>query len=129
MLGAALDEAASPNSPPEEAPVIYELRTYTIVPGRMPDIERRFSQVTLRLFAKHGMQIVGFWRTVENGQPIDELVYVLAHQDQAARDASFAAFREDPEWLAAKAESEKNGAIVAQVESKILTPTAYSPLQ
>ncbi len=88
MLGAAADEAASENSDPEEASVIYELRTYTIVPGRMPDIERRFSQVTLRLFAKHGMQIVGFWRTVENGHPIDELVYILAHLDQAARDAS-----------------------------------------
>lgn len=65
--------------------MLYELRTYIIVPGRMPDIERRFSQVTLRLFRKHGMEIVGFWRTVADGQPQDELVYVLAHQDAAAR--------------------------------------------
>jgi len=112
-----------------EAPVIYELRTYIVVPGRMADIEKRFSEVTLRLFRKHGMEIVWFWRTVANGRPIDELVYILAHGDQAARDASFAAFQSDPEWLAAKAESEKNGAIVARVESKMLTPTAYSPLQ
>jgi len=109
--------------------VIYELRTYTIVPGRMVDIERRFSQVTLRLFTKHGMKVIGFWRTAENGKPIDELVYVLAHQDMTARDASFAEFRDDPEWISAKAASEVNGAIVAHVESKFLSPTEYSPLQ
>lgn len=109
--------------------MLYELRTYIIVPGRMPDIERRFSEVTLRLFRKHGMEIVGFWRTVADGQPQDELVYVLAHQDAAARERSFAAFRSDPEWIAAKEASERNGAIVARVESKLLQPTAYSPLQ
>ncbi len=109
--------------------MIYELRTYIIVPGRIADIERRFSEVTLRLFAKHGMQVVGFWRTVVDGKLADELVYILAHKDQGCRDACFSAFRDDPEWIAAKAESEKNGAIVARVESKMLTPTAYSPLQ
>jgi len=109
--------------------VIYELRTYIIVPGRMADIERRFSEVTLRLFRKHGMEVVGFWRTVEAGEPADELVYVLAHHDEAAREASFAGFRSDPEWVQAKAESERNGAIVARVTSKMLAPTAYSPLQ
>ena len=109
--------------------MIYELRTYIIVPGRMADIERRFCDVTLRLFQKHGMEVVGFWRTVEDGQPIDELVYVLGHRDEAACDASFAAFRADPEWVQAKAESERDGAIVARVTSKMLATTAYSPLQ
>jgi len=121
---------ARPNRRPlEEDTVIYELRTYIIVPGRMADIEKRFCDVTLRLFIKYGMEIVGFWRTVEDGQPIDELVYVLGHRDEAAREASFAAFRADPEWVQAKAESERDGAIVARVTSKMLATTAYSPLQ
>jgi hypothetical protein len=109
--------------------VIYELRTYIIVPGRIADIEKRFADTTLRLFEKHGMRVVGFWRTIGEGQPIDELVYVLAHESPEAREASFEGFRSDPEWLTAKETSERDGAIVARVESKFLAPTAYSPLQ
>lgn len=109
--------------------MIYELRTYIVVPGRMPDIEKRFCDVTLRLFAKYGMKLIGFWKTVEGGRPIDELVYVLGHESEEARDRSWAAFRSDPEWVSAKAETERNGAIVARVESKALQPTPYSPLQ
>jgi hypothetical protein len=109
--------------------MIYELRTYIIVPGRMADIEKRFAETTLRLFQKHGMQLVGFWRTMEGGQPIDELVYVLAHESLEARDASFLAFRNDPEWLNAKEASERSGPIVARVESTLMAPTAYSPAQ
>jgi len=109
--------------------MIYELRTYDIVPGRMEDILRRFREVTIRLFEKHGMRVVGFWRTLEDGEPIDEIVYLLAHRDRAAREASFAGFRGDPEWLTAKVESEREGAIVARVRSKFLTPTEFSSLQ
>jgi hypothetical protein len=35
----------------------------------------------------------------------------------------------DQEWLKARAESEKNGAIVANISSKILAPTAYSKMK
>ena len=64
--------------------MIYELRTYIIVPGRMADIERRFCDVTLRLFQKHGMEVVGFWRTVEDGQPIEPDDGYVAEPGEAA---------------------------------------------
>lgn len=35
----------------------------------------------------------------------------------------------DPEWLAAKAESEKNGPIVASMSNQILVPTAFSAMR
>ena len=34
--------------------MIYELRTYVIPAGRMPDILERFENVTMDLFARHG---------------------------------------------------------------------------
>jgi len=40
--------------------MIYEERIYTIVPGKMQDINNRFANVTMRLFEKHGMKVVGF---------------------------------------------------------------------
>jgi len=109
--------------------MIYELRTYIIVPGRMADIEKRFREVTLPLFQRHGMKVVGFWRTAEEGKPVDELVYLLAFPSLEARHRAWEAFRNDPDWLQAREESERNGALVARVGSKVLLPTAYSPLQ
>lgn len=34
--------------------MIYEWRAYYIMPSRMPDIQKRFADHTMRLFAKHG---------------------------------------------------------------------------
>jgi hypothetical protein len=43
--------------------------------------------------------------------------------------ASWDAFRADPDWVSAKAETEANGPIVSEVISEILTPASFSPIQ
>src|SRR5437764_15472355 len=35
---------------------VYELRTYTALPGRLPALNKRFAEHTLKLFEKHGMK-------------------------------------------------------------------------
>lgn len=110
----------------EAAPLLYELRTYTTVDGRLPALHARFRDHTLKLFEKHGMKNVVYLVPAE--EP-NKLVYLLAHKDKAARDASFDAFRKDPEWIAAKDASEKDGKIVEKVESVLLTPADYSPMK
>ena len=109
--------------------MIYEERVYTIVPGRMPDINKRFSEVTMKLFEKHGMKVVGFWQTIIGPSSISELIYIIAFEDLSHRQAAWEAFMNDPEWQNAKRESEKNGPLVANVANKILKPTPYSPIQ
>ena len=47
----------------------------------------------------------------------------------AERERRWNAFGSDPEWLAARAETEKGGQIVARIENQILAPTAYSKLR
>ena len=47
--------------------------------------------------------------------------------DERAR--KFAAFQQDPDWVAARAKSEGDGALVASLENEILSPTAYSALK
>ena len=55
----------------------------------------------------------------------------LAHKDQAARDASFGAFRTDADWVKAKADSEKDGPLTAPdgVKFVLMKATDYSPLR
>ena len=108
--------------------MIYEERIYTIMPGRLKDINDRFANHTMALFAKHGIEVVGFWQTVVGKQNF-ELVYLLAYDDANDRMEKRASFQSDPEWQKARAESEKQGPLVAQVENKLLAPTPYSPLQ
>ena len=108
--------------------MVYELRVYHIVPGRMPAILNRFDTVTCRLFEKHGIKQVGFW-TVAIGESSSDLVYMLQWESLADRDKKWGAFAADPEWIEARAKSEADGPIVASITNSILTPTSFSTLK
>jgi hypothetical protein len=108
--------------------MLYELRIYYAVPGKLPNIQDRFRKHTLRLFEKHGIKSVGYW-TYVFGPSNNQLVYLLEWQDLAQRERLWAAFGSDPEWLAVRKETEKDGAIVDHVENSILSPTDYSPMK
>jgi hypothetical protein len=107
--------------------MIYELRSYEAVPGRMPVLHARFQQHTLGFFAKHGIKVVGFWETIIGES--NELVYICAFDDLAHRTKAWAAFQADPDWQAARKASEANGPLLERVINKIWKPTSFSPLQ
>lgn len=109
----------------EKEPQCFELRTYHAAEGKLTALHARFNDHTLDLFQKHGMTHVAYWTPLEN--EAQTLVYLLAYPDRAAREASWKAFLADPVWQAAKAESEKDGKLVAKIESLFLHPTDYSP--
>lgn len=108
--------------------MIYELRTYTVMTGRMGDLNRRFADITLGYFEKYGIKVVGFWTNTLGG-PSNDLIYMLAFDSLADREQKWAAFGRDPERIAAFAETEKNGPLVHHITAHILTPTSYSPLK
>lgn len=115
----------------QPAALTYELRTYTTEEGRLPALHARFKNHTMTLFEKHGMKNVVYFTPLDkDGKPVDnKLVYLIAHKSREAARESFAAFGKDPEWIAARTESEKDGKIVAKVESQFLAPTDYSPMK
>jgi len=104
----------------------FEMRTYTAEPGKMDALNARFRDHTNKLFKKHGMDIIGFWNDTKDP---DVLVYILAYPSKEARDKSWDAFQNDPEWKKAKDESEKDGKLVKDVKQLFLTPTDYSPIK
>ena len=107
--------------------MIYEWRVYEILPGRMANINNRFANITLKLFQKHGIKVIGFWEAVVGTS--NTLYYMIAFENMAHREKAFNAFASDPEWIKARAESEKDGPIVSRVYNMLLRPTPYSPLQ
>ena len=69
-----------------------------------------------------------FWIPQDPTAASERLVYLLSYPDRQAADHSWQAFRDDPDWQAAKTASEEAGPIVDKVESEFLDPTDYSPL-
>lgn len=107
--------------------MIYELRIYDVVPGKLQALNDRFANITMGYFEKYGIKSVAYWTDVIGIS--NRLTYLLAFEDLAHRDKAWSAFQADPERIAAFAETERDGPLVARVENKIMRPTAYSPMQ
>ncbi len=110
---------------------LYELRIYTAAPGKAEALDARFRNHTIGLFKKHGMTPVGFWHvaTPEGAAKDDRLFYLMGYKDRAARDASWAAFAQDPEWRQVYADSQKDGSLTTTggIQNIFLNSTDYSP--
>ena len=108
--------------------MIYELRIYECVPGKLPDLLKRFDTITLKIWERHGIKQAGFWTTMI-GKSNQTLYYLLAWESLAEREKKWGAFMVDPEWISARAKTEANGAIVAKVTNAILAPTTFSSVK
>jgi hypothetical protein len=107
---------------------VYELRTYTCNEGKLEDLKKRFREHTIEIFARHGMESVGYW------VPMDErskttLIYIISHASREQAAKNWKEFGSDPEWRKVSAASDANGKIVAHVESVFLEPTDFSKLK
>ena len=108
--------------------MIYEMRVYHCLPGRLPALLKRFDTVTLKLWEKHGIRQAGFFTTLI-GSSNQELTYFLAWESLAEREKKWAVFMADPDWIDARAKSEADGQIIANIVSQFLTPTAFSSVK
>jgi len=103
--------------------MVYEHRTYNILPGKMPEFVEAFGEMIVPLFEKYGAKLVGAWQTAI-GQN-NEFVYILGFKDLAEQEKFWHVFRQDEQYKAYR----QGGTRVAFVISKILHATSYSPLK
>ena len=109
---------------------VYELRTYTTLPGRLPALNKRFSEHTLRLFEKHGMKNEMYWIPTDDARKDNTLIYVLSHESQDAADKSWKAFQADPDWIKVREASEMDGKILAKAPERVfMRRIDYSPVR
>jgi hypothetical protein len=108
--------------------MIYELRVYRCLPGRLPALLNRFETHTLRIWERLDIRQAGFW-TVVVGDNSSELYYMLQWRSLAEREEKWDKFVVDPEWNEKRAESERDGPIVASISNSFLKPTAFSSVK
>lgn len=102
----------------------YEYRRYEADVSKGPALDRRFEEVTLGLFKRHDIDVVGFWHTYVGDRALH---YILRWRSLAHMEKAWAAFDADPEWQKAKAESERDGQLTRNVANEIWTRAPYSP--
>lgn len=108
--------------------MIYEMRYYQCVPGRLPALLDRFEKDTLRIFKRLGIRHLGFWTTFV-GESSQQVTYLLAWEGLEEKERVWKQLLADEEWIAVRARTEKDGPIVAVAKSELYIPTAFSNLQ
>jgi len=107
----------------------FELRAYTVNPGKMDALHARFRGDMSRLFIKHGIEVVGYWVPDSAEDAKRTLIYLVVFPTKEARAARWKALVNDSEWKAVIVESERDGALAAKMEGTILQATDYSALR
>jgi hypothetical protein len=113
----------------QNAGKVFELRTYTAPEGKLPNLQARFRDQTIRIFNKHGMKSIGYWVPQDAPTKDNTLIYIISHDSREQAKKNWAAFQADPEWKKVSAESQVDGRIVSGVVSVFMDATDYSPIK
>ena len=109
---------------------VFEMRTYTTNEGKLPALETRFRDHTIKFFDKYNMKSIGYWIPSDGPTSQTTLVYILAHPSREEAKANWGKFMADPDWKKVRADSEVGGTILAKPpESVFLKATDYSPIK
>jgi len=98
--------------------MIYEVRTYGLVPGSLAEAEKRFGEAYE--FRKKYSELAAFWHT-EIG-PLNEIIHVWPYRDMEERARIRAEAAKEPNW------PPKIGEFVRTMQSEVLVPFPFSPL-
>ena len=108
---------------------VFEMRTYVTNEGKLPALETRFRDHTIKFFNRYSMTSIGYWIPEDGPASQTTLIYILAHPSREAAKANWDAFRKDPDWVKAKGDSEAQGPLTTKVESVFVDATDFSPIK
>ena len=103
--------------------MIYEMRTYKLHPGKVPEFQALIEKEALPHLTKYA-ELVGWWST--DIGPLNEVIHLWAYRDMADREQSRKKQGEDPELAVFRPKAQQ---LVVTQENKILVPSSFSPLQ
>lgn len=104
--------------------MVFELRTYHAVPGKMPELLDRYERTTIDMLPDFAMEAVGHWVSTEDP---DTYIYIVKHNGNPEK--AWQNFVDDPRWAEAVARTEVDGPLLERIESVFLEPAKFSPIQ
>ena len=107
--------------------MIHQLRVYEIFERNKAAFHARFRDHAMRIMRTYGFDFVAMWESKNDRRT--EFIYLPAWPDEAAKEAAWSKFRADEESKEIKRVTyAEHGDLVGEIEDRVLTPTAYSPL-
>ena len=97
--------------------MIYEIRTYTLKPGSVAEVEKRFGDAYD--YRKKYSPLAAFWHT-EIG-PLNQIIHMWPYADQAERARVRAEAGKDANW------PPKIQEFIVHMESEVLVPFPFLP--
>jgi hypothetical protein len=105
---------------------VFELRIATTSnKEKLNVLMNRFRGGEVKIWERLGMKGVGFWVPADSPKSENTLIYILAHESRQQADASWAKFRDDPEWVAFP----KTDLGPVTVDRTFMEPVDFSPLK
>jgi hypothetical protein len=105
--------------------MIVDLRTYTMVPGRLNAWLKLYEAEGLPVHTRHLGKPIGVF-TTEVGE-LNQVVLLWGFESQADREKKRAALDADPDWISYRKKSAEAGNVQHQ-ENKIIKSTSFSPM-
>lgn len=103
--------------------MVYELRIYSVQPGKVGELQALFEKEGLPVINEYS-KLVGWWST-EVG-PLNQVVHLWAYNDHGHREKVRAAQNADPRLVGYRG---KVLALIVSQSNMLLTPASFSPLQ
>ncbi len=105
--------------------MIVDLRTYTMIPGRLKAFLELYEAEGLPVQIRHLGKPLGYFATEIGTQ--NQVVHLWGYASLADREQRRAAMEADPAWIAYRRKSAEGGNVQYQ-ENKILKSVSFSPL-
>ena len=103
--------------------MLYEMRVYDVMPGRIGYLHDRFSEYAVGLFKEHGIGLFGVW-TAEIGTS-NQLTFILTYDSMADRETRMNTFLKAQVGMV-RPHQDKDP-LVAQTHNTFMVPTPYFP--
>lgn len=106
--------------------MIFEIREYVAVPGRLPAIVELFNNHTSRLLGRYDVELVSAGTTLIGEHSFGEFVYTLRFADLAELESKWGQILADPEFGEAFATAEQSGPLIQTMRRRVIdgSPTA-----
>ena len=129
-LPLAVDASAKFDFTSAKAARAFDLRLYSVRPGKLEAFRNRWRDFAVPIYERHGLHSIGWWVAEKKGADgHDQFFCLLAGESMTAIQKSISEFHKDSEWQGVEKETEGNGKLRSGVTAYKLTPTDFSALK
>ncbi len=115
---------------PSINPRAFDLRLYSVLPGKLEAFRARWRDHAVPIYKRHGLHSIGWWVAEQKDSDGHEVfVCLLAGESIAGIQSSISEFHKDIEWQRIEVESERVGKLRSGVTTYKLKPTDFSQLR